>query len=110
MTRAREVAEAFAPWAGLVTGVVATGIVHQFGSDGVFNDCRAVSPGPLLIVGVLGIIACALSGFASWRSTSGLANEASRVIGIVSTGMSILFIFAIVLAMVAALVLPPCFG
>jgi hypothetical protein len=107
--RAREFAEAFMPWAGLVVGLVALGTVHQFGSEGVFNDCRTVSPGPLLVVAFLALLACIASAIASWRSMSGSASEARRVIAVISVGSGALFVFAILLAMIAALVLPPCF-
>ena len=55
MNRLRRFLAAFAPWAGLVIGVLALAVVHQFGSDSTFNDCRGTSPGPLLIVAVLGL-------------------------------------------------------
>ena len=109
MKRARELLDAFIPWAGLVIGVIALGVVHQYGSDGVFNDCRAVSPGPLLAVAVLGLLICAGSAFASWRSGRGADSESRRVVAIISVGSAALFSFAILLAMIAAVVLPPCF-
>ena len=109
MKRARFLAEAFAPWAGLIIGLLAAGFVHQFGSDGTFDHCRTISPGPLLIVAAFGVVACLASGAASWRKVRGSDDETSRVIGLVSAGMAGLFIFAILLAMIAALVLPPCF-
>lgn len=105
----RQLIEAFMPWAGLVIGLLAVAIVHQFGSDGVFNDCRVVSPGPLLIVAALGLIACVLSGLWSWRSVRSSGSEVRRVVATISAGSAALFVFAIILAMIAALVLPPCF-
>lgn len=109
MKRVRELAGGFMPWAGLVVGIAAIAFVHQFGSDGVFNDCRTVSPGPLLVVAILGLLACAGSGLASWRSVRGSADEARRVVATISAGSAVLFVFAILLAMIASLVLPPCF-
>jgi membrane associated rhomboid family serine protease len=99
----------FGPWAGLAIGVLTVAIVHQFGSDGVFDDCRQNAPGPLLIVAAIGLLICLLSGLASWRSSRNDADEARRVVGLVSTGSAALFGFAILLAMIAAIVLPPCF-
>jgi tellurite resistance protein TehA-like permease len=110
MKRTRQLLDALAPWAGLVVGLVAFSVVHQYGSDGTFDDCQAVSPGPLLIVALLGLLACAASALASWRTMRGSANEPRRVIAVISIGLGALFVFAIVLAIVAALVLPPCFG
>jgi putative copper export protein len=109
VSRRRRFLAAFAPWAGLVVGILALAGVHQFGSDSTFNDCRSTSPGPLLIVAVLGLILAALSGMASWRSTRGSDSESRRVVAMISAGSAALFVFAIILAMIAALVLPPCF-
>jgi len=102
-------ASRFAPWAGLVIGLMAVAIVHQFGSDGVFDDCRANSPGPVLIVAAIGLLICALSGIASWRSARAGSDEVRRVVGLVSVGSAALFGFAILLAMIATITLPPCF-
>lgn len=110
MSRARQTLEGFLPWAGLVLGVLALGIVHQFGSDATFDDCLAASPGPILLVGLLGLIVCAVSGFASWRTARRSDSDARRVVGAISAGSAALFIFAILLAMIATLVLPPCFA
>ena len=97
------------PWAGLVIGLVAAGLVHQFGAEGTFNDCRTVSPGPLLVVSIVGLLASTGAGVTSMgpaRSETG----ARRVIAVISVGMAALFAFAIILPMIAALILPPCFG
>ena len=110
MRRARQWFGALAPWAGLVVGLVAFSFVHQYGSDGSFNDCDAASPGPLLIVALLGLLACAASAFASWRTMRGSGNEPMRVVAVISIGLGALFVFGIVLAIIAALVLPPCFA
>ena len=110
MRRARQLLDALAPWAGLVVGLAAFSFVHQYGSDGSFNDCDTVSPGSLLIVALLGVLACGASAFASWRTMRGSANEPMRVVAVISIGLGALFVFGIVLAMIAALVLPPCFA
>lgn len=107
--RERSFLSRFAPWAGLAIGVLAVAIVHQFGSDGVFDNCRANSPGPLLIVAAVGLLICLVSGLVSWRSIRKDADEARRVVGVVSAGSAALFAFAILLAMIAAIALPPCF-
>ena len=109
MTRASKLMKAFLPWAGLVVGLIAASVVHQVGSAGSFNNCLGVSPGPLLAVAALGLIACAGSGLASWRGTRGSSVEVTRVIGAVSAGIAALFMFLILLAVIATLVLPPCF-
>jgi hypothetical protein len=65
MSRGRQLLDSFKPWAGLVIGLLALAVVHQFGSDSTFNDCRGTSPVPLLIVAVLGLILVVVSGLAS---------------------------------------------
>ena len=110
MRRARQWFDALAPWAGLVIGLAAFSFVHQYGSDGSFNDCDAASPGPLLIVALLGLLACAASAFASWRSLRGSGNEPRRVVAVISIGSAAFFVFGILLAIIAVLVLPPCFA
>ena len=109
MKRARRIVDLLAPWAGLIVGLTAFSIVHQYGSDGVFDDCQTVSPGPLLIVALIGVLACVASALVSWRTVRGAVSEARRVAATVSIGMAALFVFGILLAMIATLVLPPCF-
>ena len=110
MKRGRTLAEALLPWAGLLVGLLAAGIVHQFGSDGTFTNCRATSPGPLLIVAAIGLLACVASGVASWRSARSSNHPSLRLVGGISAGLAVLFAFAIILPMIAAAMLPPCFG
>jgi hypothetical protein len=109
VSRARQFAQMFAPWTGLVVGLIALILVHQYGSDGTFDDCRAVSPRPLLVVGFVGLLLCGGSGIISRRSAKSSANEVRRLVATISIGAAALFAFAIALAMVASLLLPPCF-
>jgi len=109
MNRERRFVVAFMPWAGLAIGLVAAGFVHQYGSDSTFDHCATASPGPLLIVATTGLLACLISGVASWRGVKGSTNDARRVVAVISTGMAALFAFAILLPMAASLILPACF-
>ena len=109
MSRARQFAELFAPWTGLVVGLIALILVHQYGSDATFDDCTAASSGPLLVVGLFGLLLCGVSGIVSRRSAKDSANEVRRLVATISMGAAALFAFAIVLAMAASLLLPPCF-
>jgi hypothetical protein len=105
-----EVRDLFVPWTGLAVGIVATGIVHQFGSEGVFDHCRPISPVPLLVVSIIGIGVTILAALASLRVVRDRAEtQARKVVAIISTGSAALFIFAMLLPMIASLVLPPCF-
>jgi hypothetical protein len=109
MRRTRTIVHEFLPWAGLVVGIIAAGFVHQFGSDSVFDDCSTAAPVPLLIAAVAGLALCILAGLLSWRSRRS-DSGARRVAAAISVGCAALFAFAIILPMVAALILPPCFG
>jgi hypothetical protein len=104
-------AELFRPWAGLVVATLAAGTVHQFGSEGVFDDCTLITPVSLLIVCALGLVACGAAGWVSWRvARNPSEGRARKVAGVISAGMAALFVVAILLPMIAAVVLPPCFG
>ena len=106
----REIREQFLPWAGLAVGIVGTGLAHQFGSDGVFNDCDAASPLPLLLAALAGIALTVGGALVSWRVLADdKQGSARRLIATISVGAAALFVFAMLLPMVAALVLPPCF-
>jgi len=109
VSRARQFAKLFAPWTGLVVGLIALILFHQYGSDVTFDDCRVVSPGPMLAVGLFGLLLCGGSGIVSRRSAKDSANEVRRLVATISMGAAALFAFAIVLAMAASLLLPPCF-
>jgi hypothetical protein len=108
MKTAHSFIEAFQPWAGLVVGVLAAGIVHQFGSEALFNNCRVIPPVTVLLVALAGLALCGVSGLVSWRSARSDLG-ARRVVGIISVGSSALFALAIVLPLIAALMIPQCF-
>jgi hypothetical protein len=105
-----QVADMLMPWAGLMTGVLAIGVAHQFGSDGQFDDCLAFSPVALWIVSVLAIAATIAGAFASWRVfRNDREAPARKVVAIVSVGACALFVYAMILPLIAAVVIPPCF-
>jgi len=98
------------PWTGLMTGVVALAIAHQFGSDGTFDHCRTISPVPLLIVSCLAIAGTLMGAFASWTVFRSDEEASERkIVAAISIGSSALFILAMTLPIIAALVIPPCF-
>jgi hypothetical protein len=110
MKRSSELRDLMMPWTGLVTGLAALAVAHQFGSDGVFDDCLAVSPVPLVVVSLLAIAATLTGGFASWtvfRNDS--EAPARKIVAVVSVGSAALFAFAMILPIIAAVVIPPCF-
>lgn len=98
------------PWTGLVIGVVALAIAHQFGSDGTFDHCGSISPGPLIIVSLLAIAATLYGAFVSWTVFRKDAEpQARKVIAAISIGSSAFFVVAMIFPIIAALVIPPCF-
>lgn len=109
MKRNSSLVDAAMPWAGLVAGTLAAGFAHQFGSEGTFDKCHAVAPGPVLLVAAAGFLICAFTGLASWRSLRGEEDIARRIVASISVGCAALFALAILLPMIASLVLPPCF-
>ena len=98
------------PWAGLIAGLIGMAVVHQVGSEGVFDSCAVVSPVPLLIVAVLGIALALAGGLASLGVLRGDSETPVRkLVATISLGMVGLFAFAMLLPMIASLVIPPCF-
>lgn len=111
MSKSSEMRELFMPWAGLVAGIIAAGIDHQFGSEGTFDSCTAISPVPLLIVSALCLLLTAAGALGSWRVLRDDPEAPARkLVAIISLACSALFVLAILLPMIASLVLPPCFG
>ena len=110
MRRSQEMSVLFMPWAGLVAGIIGAGLAHQFGSEGTFNSCKAISPVPILIVSILCLLLIGVGGFESWRVLrADSETPARKVVAIVSLGTVGLFLMATILPMIASLVLPPCF-
>ena len=98
------------PWAGLVAGILGGALAHQFGSEGTFNSCKAISPIPLLLVALLCIVLILAGGLESLRVVRADAETPARkLVAIISLGCVGLFLMAILMPMIASLVLPPCF-
>ena len=98
------------PWAGLIGAILGAGIAHQFGSEGMFDDCQRIGTGPLHVVGVLCVLGVLAGGWLSLPILRGGGeSEARRVVACISVGMAALAVFAIVLPLIASLTLPPCF-
>lgn len=110
MSERRTAVAVFAPWAGLVVGVAALAFAHQFGADGMFDDCAAFDPAPILIVGVIAIVATVIAGLLSWRAfKANGTGDAGRVISVLSVGTAALFCLAMIYPILATLIIPPCF-
>lgn len=111
MKRTSQFADLVMPWTGLAVGVVAAGVVDQFGSAGTFDHCRTISPIPLIIVALIGIAVTIVAALFSWRVIRDEdETQARKVVAIISVGAAALFVFAMILPIIASLVIPPCFG
>jgi hypothetical protein len=109
MTRS-EIRDQFLPWTGLLTGFAGWAITHQFGADSTFDNCAVAVPGPVLIVALLGIAAAVWGGLMSWGVLRDDKEAPARqVVASISVGAAALFVLAMLLPMIAALVIPPCF-
>lgn len=105
-----EMRDLFMPWAGLIAGTVGAGLAHQFGAEGSFDNCSRFAPVPLLIVSAICLLIVAVGGLESWHVVRGDSETPARkVVAIISVGSVALFVLAILLPMVAAVVIPPCF-
>ena len=101
----------FMPWGGLALGTLGAGIAHQLGSDATFQDCIAASPWLVIVGTIVGLALIAAGAFASWRvyATGGEA-PARRMIAAVSLMAAALLSLAVILPLIAALVIPPCWA
>lgn len=102
----------FAPWAGLLAGLIAWLINQQLGVVLVPWSCALGRTTPILI---LGLVALALAGaglFTSLRAVrngaAGVSEEARRFVGWLSVGLAGVFMLTILAQMLAALLLTGC--
>ncbi len=96
------------PWLGMAAAAVGWGVSHQLGSNAVFDDCRAGSPGFVLLVCLGGLAVTALGGYFSfdvWRRDE---SEGRRFVGLVGALLAALAAFAILLQAASGLILSPC--
>ena len=104
----RRALSAARPWAGLLLGLPAMIGVHQFGADFSFDHCATAAPIPIVAAVVLGVALCSLAALLSWRDLRSRI-AARRLVSAMSIGLAALFAFAMVLPLIAAFALPPCF-
>lgn len=99
------------PWGGLALGTVGYFLAHQIGSDATFQDCRVGSPWVVIVGTLVGLALIGAGAFASWPiyRDSG-EGPARRLVAVISLMACVLFAIGVVLPLVAALVIPPCWA
>ena len=99
------------PWASLALGTAGFFIAHQIGSNAVFHNCRIGSPSVVILGGLGGLLVIGLGAFGSWPVYAGTKEPpARRLIAGVGLLACILFAVGVILALVAALVIPRCWA
>jgi hypothetical protein len=100
------------PWAGLIGAVLGGALTHQIGSDGTFDHCGSAGAPLVLVVVLLGVLLSVGGGITSLRIWRRRRDEpaARGFIALVSMMASGLFLFAILLPLFAALLIPRCYG
>jgi hypothetical protein len=96
-------------WAGLVVAPVAWAAHHLIGGDLNFADCQAGNGLTLLLIGVAALAIVALGAVLSFGTSRATRPQTTRFIAALSLMASALFALTILVQIVAALTLPPCF-
>jgi hypothetical protein len=111
MVPLRERTAGFLPWSGLASAFLGLAIYHQWGSDGIFDDCGSYPPPA---IGLILLVALLLAGLGALGSLSvardDLDSVPRRFIAMVSVGAAALFCVAMILPFVASLLIPKCFA
>jgi hypothetical protein len=104
---------AIAPWAGLVVAPFAWFAHHQLGSNLDYLDCRQVNPALYIALGVVFGALVAVSGGVSWVARTAPADSATRpetrrFAGYFGAGAAGMFLLAIILQTLGAVISPAC--
>ncbi|MCA1652880.1 MAG: hypothetical protein ABR588_04860 [Sphingomicrobium sp.] len=100
----------FLPWAGLSASFLGLAIVHQWGSDGVFDSCPSYPPAAVGLILLLGLAIAVAGALGSLMVVRRDASVPRRFIAMLSLGAACLFALAMVLPFTASLIIPICFG
>lgn len=101
------------PWAGFLLGGLGLILTHQVGADGNHDACQVHGWPDVLAMAVLGLLLAGGGAFLSWRlwkRGDGHETATRRFIACVSMGAAALFSFAMLLPVLAAFLIPRCFG
>jgi hypothetical protein len=103
--------DAWGAWAGLVVAPLAWLAHHQIGGDLNFADCSRGRPVVLIAIGVAMLavtVAATVISLLAWRR-SGREGSAAGFIPVLSIMAGGLFGLTILVQILAAAILPPCF-
>jgi hypothetical protein len=98
------------PWLGWIGGGLGYALIHQIGSDAVFDDCHVGTPIFVIGISLAGMLLAVLGGFVSlaiWRRGDA-ETRGRRFAGGVGVLFALLCGFGIVLQAIASLIVPMC--
>jgi hypothetical protein len=100
------------PWSGLILGGTGWALTHQIGSILVQDKCPISSALLLAIICLAGLLLALGGGFLSWRlrRSGSAANETRSFLALVNALVAVLLAVAIFYQLLAALIIPRCFG
>jgi hypothetical protein len=109
--KAKSIRDGFMPWAGLALGTAGYFLAHQIGSDSTFQDCRVGSPWIVILGTIIGLATVAGGAFGSWTIYAADSEApARRLVAVVGLMACALYAIGIILAFLAALIIPPCWA
>ena len=109
--KSARIRDRFMPWGGLALGTLGAGLAHQIGAESTFQDCTVGSPWIVIAGTVLGLALIAAGAIASYRVFRGDAEGPSRrLVAAVSLLACALFVMAVLLPLIAALLIPQCWA
>jgi hypothetical protein len=108
MSRRAKAKRLLLPWAALAGAGLGWFASQQVGSNFTFGGCFRSGPLPVLLICLAGLALAGLGAWLSLRIWRGGGEESDRFVAGVGMLAGLLFGFAILLQILAALILPRC--
>ena len=109
--KVKSIRDGFMPWAGLVLGTTGYFLAHQIGADSTFQDCRVGSPLMVVIGTLVGLAVIGAGALGSWSVyAADSETPARKLIAVVGLLACALFTIGVILALLAALIIPGCWA
>jgi hypothetical protein len=99
------------PWAGWIGGIAGWFVSQQSGSMLSQLDCTSAGPGAMLAIGALGAVLALGGGLLSWQAWRAVPHDdipTRRFVAATGGLAAAIFLFAIGIQTLAALVIPRC--